>query len=97
MNFVTTLGLAAIGLALAALGLIFFGTSQQNDLYASITTAYDVKVIDKEVHLFSNNKLVIEKDGQRMTCDFPSRAAVEAKTPLDCSGHTPVRTVDPAA
>lgn len=97
MNFVTSACLVAIGLALAAFGIIFFGTSQQNDFDSRISTAYDVKVLDREVHLFSSNKLIVEKDGQRLTCRIPSQAAVEVKAPLECAEPTPVRTVAPAS
>lgn len=82
---------ASIGLMLAA---VFFSFFSNQDQAATVESVYKVKVITKEVHFTGPNKLIIEREGQRLTCDSPSPGDLKNKTPLSCAAPTPVTKID---
>ncbi|WP_354214966.1 hypothetical protein [Arthrobacter sp. UYCo732] len=57
-------------------------------------STYEVKVVAKDVSLTGPNKIVIEKDGQRLKCDDPSSDDLRNKTPLNCEPPTSVTKIE---
>lgn len=78
---------ASLGLILAA-GIASFFFSQNQT--TTVEGTYDVKVITKEINLSGPNKLVVEKDGQRMRCYGPSSDDIKNKAPLNCDAVTKI-------
>lgn len=87
MKTIYIVAYVSVGLALmAAIGSFFLNQNQAT----SVESAYNVKVITKEVNLSGPNKLVIEKDGQRLRCYSPSSDDIKNKTPLNCDAVTKI-------
>jgi hypothetical protein len=85
MKTIYAVAYVSVALALAA----FVGSLLVNQNQAStVESTYNVKVISKEVSLTGPNKLVIEKDGQRLRCYSPSSDDIKNKTPLNCDTVT---------
>lgn len=66
-----------------ALGILVWATSANANHLERIESTYNVSAT-QETHFFSSNRLIVEKDGQKLTCDVPSLDNVETKTPLNC-------------
>jgi hypothetical protein len=79
------LAYASIGLMVATL---FFSLSTNQNQASTVESTYHVKVVGKEVNLTGPNKLVIEKDGQRLRCYSPSSDDISNKAPLNCDTVT---------
>lgn len=69
---------------LSAFGI--FATFSNQDYVSNVESAYSINVIGKDVNWSSPNddKLIIDKDGQRLRCNVPSSDDVKNKTPLTC-------------
>jgi hypothetical protein len=85
MRTIYAVAFVSIGLALATFLGSFFANQDQA---SSVEGTYNVKVISKEVSLTGPNKLVIEKDGQRLRCYSPSSDDIKNKAPLNCDTVT---------
>lgn len=79
------LAYVSIGLMVATL---FFSLSTNQNQASTVEDTYHVKVVGKEVNLTGPNKLVIEKDGQRLRCYSPSSDDISNKIPLNCDTVT---------
>jgi hypothetical protein len=73
--FVILLGIAAFFAAIAV------GDSDYNKEIAEV---YGVKIVKTERHLFSPNKLIIDRDGREIRCGIPSSGDLNTKAQMNC-------------
>lgn len=60
-----------------------------------VERVYGVKVVSPESHFSGANKLIIERDGQRLKCDIPSSENLKNKDQLICETPAPVTKISP--
>ena len=77
MNLCYAMLLATMGFAI----YVFCANSNHDQ---KVEAVYGVKVVNSETHLMSPNRLIIERDGQKLRCDIPSSDEIENKTPMTC-------------
>lgn len=69
---------------LAIVGFAGVALYSSNEYNSNFESNYGVKIVEMEGHLLSQNRIVIERDGQKLRCDAPSADEVKNKTPLNC-------------
>lgn len=89
MNFVESTILAFILGIIAFVGIVHFSGDDYNK---ELESSYGVKIVTFEGHLLSENRVIIEKDGQEFRCDVPSRDEMKNKTPMTCDETLKITT-----
>lgn len=81
MNLVSSFMLAtAIGVV-GVTGVSLYSSAEYNSNFES---NYGVKIVEVEGHLLSQNRIIIERDGQKLRCDAPSSEEIKNQTALTC-------------
>lgn len=81
MNFVEKVYLSLL------IGLVFLigaGFLYSNNYKSDLESTYGIKLVRYESHLLSPNRVIIERDGQNLRCDTPSKDEMKNKTPMTC-------------
>jgi hypothetical protein len=73
-----------ITFTLGILAFVGVGFHSSNDYNSTLESTYGVKVVTMEGHLLSQSRVVVERDGQKLRCDTPSRDEMKIKTPMNC-------------
>lgn len=81
MNLVSSFILACIIGTVGLAGVVFYSSKEYNSNFES---TYGFKIAKTEGSLLSQNRIIIEREGQQFRCNQPSVGEVKNKTALTC-------------